>query len=136
MEREYYLALAQARIDRADELLLEANWLLDKGAYKSANNRAFYAIEKSIKALLATKEVEVLTHNGGLKQFNYLFIYQGDHTFTPEDYKIIAQAEQIRNASDYDDFYITSKDEAKNQVKVAGEFVNKVKKYLFVLKKS
>ncbi len=34
MEREYYLALAQARIDRADELLLEANWLLDKGALK------------------------------------------------------------------------------------------------------
>ena len=58
------------------ELLTEAKDLLDKGAYKSANNRAFYAIEKSVKALLATKKVEVVTHNGSLKQFNYLFIFK------------------------------------------------------------
>ena len=31
--------------------------------------------------LLATKEVGVVTHNGGLKQFNFLFIYKGDGTF-------------------------------------------------------
>ena len=106
MDREYYLALAKARMDRADELLMESRLLLEKNAYKSSNNRAFYAIEKSIKALLAMKEMEVLTHNGGLKQFNYLFIHKGDGTFTSDDYQKIAKAEQIRNASDYiDDDY-------------------------------
>ena len=66
MDKEYYLALVKVRMDRAKELLAEAEELLIKEAYKSANNRAFYAIEKSIKALLATKEIEVMTHNGGL----------------------------------------------------------------------
>ena len=71
MDEEYYIALAKVRMERSKELLTEAKDLLDKGAYKSANNRAFYAIEKSVKALLATKKVEVVTHNGSLKQFNY-----------------------------------------------------------------
>lgn len=134
MDREYYLALAKARMDRADELLMESRLLLEKNAYKSSNNRAFYAIEKSIKALLATKEMEVLTHNGGLKQFNYLFIHKGDGTFTSDDYQKIAKAEQIRNASDYDDFYISSKEETREQVELAETFVNKVRKYLMEIK--
>ena len=134
MDREYYLALAKARMDRADELLMESRLLLEKNAYKSSNNRAFYAIEKSIKELLATKEMEVLTHNGGLKQFNYLFIHKGDGTFTSDDYQKIAKAEQIRNASDYDDFYISSKEETREQVELAETFVNKVRKYLMEIK--
>lgn len=134
MDREYYLALAKARMDRADELLMESRLLLEKNAYKSSNNRAFYAIEKSIKALLATKEMEVLIHNGGLKQFNYLFIHKGDGTFTSDDYQKIAKAEQIRNASDYDDFYISSKEETREQVELAETFVNKVRKYLMEIK--
>lgn len=121
-------------MDRADELLMESRLLLEKNAYKSSNNRAFYAIEKSIKALLATKEMEVLTHNGGLKQFNYLFIHKGDGTFTSDDYQKIAKAEQIRNASDYDDFYISSKEETREQVELAETFVNKVRKYLMEIK--
>lgn len=82
MDREYYFALAKVRMERAKELLIESQELLEREAYKSANNRAFYAIEKSLRALLATKEVDVATHNGGLKQFNFLFIFKGDGTFT------------------------------------------------------
>lgn len=55
MDRETYDALAKARIERAKELLEEAKILLESGKYKSANNRAFYSIEKSMKALLASK---------------------------------------------------------------------------------
>ena len=56
MDEGYYMALAKVRMDRAEELLIEAKDLLEKSSYKSANNRAFYATEK----------VEVATHNGGL----------------------------------------------------------------------
>ena len=130
MDKEYYLALAKVRMDRAKELLVEAKELLDRESYKSANNRAFYAIEKSVKALLATAEMEVTTHSGGLKQFNFRFIYKGDGTFSAEDYQKIARAEQIRNASDYDDFYVASKDETKQQVVNAEYLVNKIDSYM------
>ena len=130
MDEEYYIALAKVRMERSKELLTEAKDLLDKGAYKSANNRAFYAIEKSVKALLATKKVEVVTHNGSLKQVNYLFIFKGDGTFSTEDYQIIAKAEQIRNASDYDDFYVASKFESRQQVENAKYLFDKISQYI------
>lgn len=55
MDEERYQALALVRLDRAKELYFEAKELVSMDCYKSANNRAFYAIEKCIKALLATK---------------------------------------------------------------------------------
>lgn len=130
MDNEYYWALAKVRMERAKELLVEAKELLDREACKSANNRAFYAIEKSVKALLATEQIEVATHNGGLKQFNFMFIFKGDGTFTAEDYQKIARAEQIRNASDYDDFYVASKEEARQQVENANYIVTKIETYI------
>ena len=130
MDKEYYDALAGVRIERAKELLEESKELLEKESYKSANNRAFYAIEKSIKALLALKETDVATHSGALKQFNFLCIFRGDGTFTSEDYQKIARAEQIRNASDYDDFYVARKEETRQQVENAGYIVEKAIKYI------
>ena len=130
MDKEYYDSLVQVRLDRARELLTDAVALLEKGSYKSANNRAFYAIEKSVKALLATEQIESATHNGALKQFNYVFIHQGDGNFTQEDYQKIARAEQIRNSSDYDDFYIASKEEASKQIENAQYIFDKISEYI------
>ena len=133
MDREQGMILAKIRLDRAKELLSESLELLARGSFKSANNRAFYAIEKSIKALLATELVEVTTHNGALKQFNLIFIYKGNGTFTTEDYQKVARMEQIRNASDYDDFYIANKEETRQQVENAEYLVDKVEKYIINL---
>ena len=41
MDKAYQRDLAKVRQERAQELLDEAKELLDKGAYKSANNRAY-----------------------------------------------------------------------------------------------
>lgn len=41
----------------------------------------------------------------------------------------IGEAEEIRHASDYDDFYIASKEETERQIAVAGEFIELVEKY-------
>ena len=41
----------------------------------------------------------------------------------------IGQAEEIRHASDYDDFYIASKEESERQISVADEFIILAEKY-------
>ena len=132
MDRQDYINLAKIRMERSRELLEEAKVLLSMNAYKSANNRAFYAMEKGVKALLAMKHTDVKTHNGALVQFNKLFIGNDDAFFDKADYKKIAKVERIRNASDYDDFYLASKEESSEQVKVVEEFVNKVDKYIIM----
>jgi len=104
MDKDYNYTLAEVRLCRARELLDDARNLLDKQSYKSANNRAFYAMEKAVRALLVLEDTEPQTHNGVLKQYNYLFIFKGTGFFTQNNYQILAKSEQIRNASDYDDF--------------------------------
>ena len=130
MDKKYSTELAKVRLERAEELLSEAKNLLEQGSYKSANNRAYYAIEKALNALLAVQGIESSTHNGCLKQFNYHYVHNGDGTFTSEDYRIAAMAEQIRNVSDYDDFYIANKSESKEQVDNAEYLLGKTKNYL------
>lgn len=52
------MELAKIRFQRSKELVLEAEVLLEKGMFKSANNRAYYAIEKALSALLISHKVE------------------------------------------------------------------------------
>ncbi|MCM1123355.1 MAG: HEPN domain-containing protein [Eubacterium sp.] len=130
MDENYYDSLVTVRFERAKELYCEAVELVNMDSYKSANNRAFYAIEKCIKALLATRQIDVETHNGAVSQFNLLFIHQEDTFFTRNDYQKIAKADRIRSASDYDDFYIVNKDETKELLEFVKDFLEKTEKYI------
>lgn len=44
----------------------------------------------------------------------------------------IGEAEEIRHASDYDDFYIASREETERQIAVADEFIRLVEIYCIV----
>lgn len=130
MDKEMYRVLASVRMERAIELVDEAKELLQNERYKSANNRAFYAMEKTMKALLAIKEIDADSHNGCLRQFNVHYIKERVGGFEPGDYKRIANAQRIRNVSDYDDFYIADKKECQQQVEMATEFLNKARAFM------
>ena len=131
MDREYYIELAKIRLERAKELLEDSQDLLSKESYRSANNRAFYAIEKCIKALLATQQIDVETHNGAVSQFNLIFIHNRDNSiFTKNDYQKIAKADRIRNASDYDDFYVVNKEETRELLDFAEDFLGRTEEYI------
>lgn len=130
MDKDYNYTLAGVRLRRAKELLDDAKNLFTIQSYKSANNRAFYAMEKAVRALLVLEDTEPQTHNGVLKQFNYLFIFKGSGIFTQDDYQILAKSEQIRNASDYDDFYLASKEETLQQIENAEKMIIKIEKYV------
>lgn len=130
MDKETYRVLASVRMERAIELVDEAKELLQNERYKSANNRAFYAMEKTMKALLAIKEIDADSHNGCLRQFNVHYIKERVGGFEPGDYKRIANAQRIRNVSDYDDFYIADKKECQQQVEMTTEFLNKARIFM------
>lgn len=122
--------LARVRYERAVELAKEAEELLEDDHYKSANNRAFYAAEKAIKAALAAKGKDSESHNGVIKTFNMEFIHNPSDYFGREDMSAFQGMERIRTASDYDDFYVTSKTECEDQVQKAKVLLDKVREYL------
>ncbi|MBO4910122.1 MAG: HEPN domain-containing protein [Lachnospiraceae bacterium] len=122
--------LAKVRYERAVELLKAANILLKENDFKSANNRAFYSSEQAIKAVLSIIEKSSETHNGILSIFNMEFIHKPSQYFSKEDMKMFRSMGRIREASDYDDFYIANKAECENQVAQAKHILEKVYIYL------
>ena len=122
--------LAKVRYERAVELAVEAQNLLDDGHYKSANNRAFYSAEKAVKAALAARGKDSESHNGVIKTFNMEYIHKPCNFFDREDLRTLQSMERIRSASDYDDFYVTNKAECEEQVKKAKNLLDKICKYL------
>lgn len=122
--------LAIVRFERACELLDEAEKLLDDESFKSANNRAYYAAEKAVKAALAVRGKDSESHVGVLRTFNMEFIYNPSDWFSREELSILQDMERIRTTSDYDDFYVAYKAECVKQVENAKHLIEKVRVYL------
>lgn len=119
--------LAQYRMETAKDDLRAAKILLDAGEYKAANNRAYYAIFHAINAVHAIAGNGYKRHKDAIANFNKEYVKT--EIFPREIGRRIAEAEEIRHASDYDDFYIASKEESERQIAVAGEFIELVEKY-------
>lgn len=115
------------RIRTAKENLRSARILLDAQEYKGANNRAYYAIFQAINVVHAIDGTAYKRHKDAIANFNKNYIKT--EVFPREIGRKISEAEEIRHASDYDDFYIASKEEAERQVSVADEFIQLIEAY-------
>lgn len=120
--------LMQYRLDMAKERLESAKLLLDNGSYKDSIGRSYYAIFTAVRALLAMDGVDFSKHTGVISYFQKEYIKTG--IFEVKYSKYISQAFQIRNNTDYADFYIVSRDDAQEQYERALEFYEVIKKYL------
>ena len=115
------------RIQTAKENLNASRILLAAGEYKSSNNRSYYAIFHAINAVHALNGKSYKRHKDAVGNFNKDYVK--NEIFPREIGWKIGQAEEIRHASDYDDFYIASREEAERQVMSADEFIQMAEKY-------
>ena len=119
---------ARYRLERSLEDLQSAQALLIDGHFRAANNRAYYAIFHAIRAALALKSVASSKHSGVISEFRRLFIKEG--LLPVELSQMIGAAFTIRNASDYDDMFIASKSETKEQIENAKYVYEQIEKYI------
>lgn len=119
--------LAHYRIETAKEDLEAAKLLLEANEYRGANNRAYYAIYHAISAVHALNGKAYKRHKDALSNFNKDYVHT--EVFPKVYGRRIAEAEEIRHASDYDDFYIATKDEALELVDTATELIELVEVY-------
>ena len=102
--------LAKYRIDLAESDLKSAKLLFDAGEYRGANNRAYYAIYHAISVVQGLDGKAYKKHKDAISNFNKDYIHTEEF---PRMYgRKISQAEEIRHASDYDDFYIATRNMA------------------------
>ena len=128
MELEQLKALSNIRLEHADECISAAKSLLESENYKSAANRAYYTVFHAMRAVLAFDKIDMKHHSGIIAEFRRLYIKTG--IFDAELSKIISVLSDSRTDSDYDDFFIVSKEEVAEQIKNAELFLEKIKEYV------
>lgn len=119
--------LAMHRLQTAKSNLKSARILFEAKEYKSANNRAYYAVFHAINAIHALNGKAYKRHKDAVSNFNKDYVKT--EIFPREVGRRIGEAEEIRHASDYDDFYMAGREETKRQIETADEFIGMAERY-------
>ena len=127
LDKPSVISLFNYRLERAQAFLNNAIVDYDNKEYLGAANRSYYAIFHALRAVLALEEKDLKKHSGLIAYFNQQYIKT--ELFPNDLYKIIYSAFNIRQASDYEDFYIISKEEVKEQIDNAKYIIQLVKEY-------
>lgn len=120
--------LSKHRLEQAKENLEEAELLYNVNKYKGANNRAYYAIFHSIKAVLALEPIDFKRHKDVQAYFNKNYV--STEVFPKKIGHKIAEASKIREDSDYDDEFVVKAEETKEQIQTAIELIKLVETYI------
>ena len=113
--------LCNYRIDQAKETINVAKLCFENGHYKDAINRAYYAAFYAVKAVLALDNIDFKRHKDVVATFNRDYIASG--MYEKEIGRLLSRLQNKRENSEYDDFYIASKEEAEDQIKFAEQIV-------------
>lgn len=120
--------LSDYRLHQAEESLEVAKNCCDKGFYKDSINRSYYSAFYSVKAVLAYGTIDFKRHKDVIGYFNKEYVATG--VFPRELGQRLGTLKQYREKSDYDDFYIASKEIAIEQIETANLVLDKVKEHL------
>ena len=119
--------LSEYRLKMAKEKLKSAKLLLDSQQWKDSIGRSYYAIFTAARALLALDGQDFARHTGVISYFQKTYIKT--KVFDVKYSRYISEAFQIRNNTDYADFYIVSREDAEEQYERAVDFYNEREKY-------
>lgn len=134
MPSEIQISLSKARLEIAKERLDFADKIFVIGDYKTVANRSYYAVFSAMRAVLALEGFDSKKHSGIIAEFRRNYLKSG---ILPKYLSYIIEAlVEIRQGSDYDDFYLISKEEVKEKYESAVQFVCEVEKYLLQVYKS
>ena len=109
------IEFSKYRLERAKETLKTAKVIFEIKDYKSANNRAYYAIFYAIRAILALERKDFKRHKDVIAYFNQYYI--STEIFPKKLGHKISLAQSIR------------------EIETAEELINQVERYIEDLKK-
>lgn len=116
------------RLERAENDLRAAKLLFSNGEYRAANNRAYYSMFHSMRAILVFNSFDTKKHSGVIAEFRRIYIKE--NLLPVELSKMIGSAFTIRNASDYDDMFIASKSDTQAQIENAEAVYTSIREYI------
>ena len=120
--------LSKHRLQQAKDDLRASEILYKENLYTSANNRAYYSIFHSIKAVLALEPIDFKRHKDVIAYFNKNYV--SNETFPKKMGRKISIASRMREDSDYEDEFVVEPDDTKAQIETAKELLDLVENYI------
>ena len=102
--------------------------LLDREHYRTCLLRSYYSIYYATQALLLSQNLDASTHKGTIRLFGQYFVKTGQ--FSSEFAKILSDAYELRQLSDYDADFTGTLAEAERILEQAKTFVAEVEQLL------
>ena len=128
MISENIRALITYRLEQAEECILAARLLLAERLLRAAVNRAYYAMFYAVLALLAGRREGTSKHTGAISLFDREYVKPG---IFPKDFsRWLHEAFELRQRSDYGVELQLSREEIREMLAHAAEFVQTVKSVL------
>ena len=119
--------LCDYRISQAEDSLKAAKISYENGLFKDSINRSYYASFYAIKAVLALEGIDFKRHKDAIGYFNKSYV--ATDKFSRVLGRKIGMLKQLREKSDYDDFFLAGKKDAEIQLETAGLMVSEVKRF-------
>jgi len=125
---EQKINLAKYRLEKAGEELESARLSFNNNLPRASLSNSYYSVFHSMRILFALEGIDSKTHKGAAHLFNLHFVKTGLLSEKMND--ILSGAFEMRLDSDYEDFYVASKEEAKEQIDNAEFFLNEVLRFI------
>lgn len=125
---ESRIYLSQHLVEKSHGRLVAAKTTLDAGLYLDSVNRSYYAAFYALKAVLALDAIDFRRHKDVVAYFNKTYVKK--EIFPRTLGRLISNLQRIREKSDYDDYYIVSKEKAKEQYESAVIVITEIDSYL------
>ena len=128
IERNDRKSLINYRLEKAEEMILDVQLLIENDRLRSAVNRIYYGMFYSLLALGLANQFETSKHAQLIGWFNKNFIREG--LIDSKYGKIINKAFNRRTTGDYDTYIEFEKDIVFEMFNEMQDFISEIKSYL------
>ncbi len=128
IERNDRKSLINYRLEKAEEMILDVQLLIENDRLRSAVNRIYYGMFYSLLALGLANQFETSKHVQLIGWFNKNFIREG--LIDSKYGKIINKAFNRRTTGDYDTYIEFEKDIVFEMFNEMQDFISEIKSYL------
>ena len=112
-------------LEKSDRFISEADAIATMGLWDVVANRIYYAAFHAVSALLIHDHIEVRSHKGAGLMFGQKYVLPG--TFPPEDGRLYAKLQDLREKSDYNLVYQSDESEMAPLMAMTKELINRIK---------
>ena len=116
------------RLQNADEALVDATALLDRGSLRGAANRLYYAVFHALSAMALAEGKVFVKHQGIISFFHADCVRTG--RFEKKFGRVVQKAFEDRTEADYEDDVSFDDDELRTRSRDVRELIDLVKQFL------